>query len=237
MLHIYKGIDELLQAHAAFFIATANEAILKKNKFVVALSGGNSPKKLFQLLASDQYKNQTDWSRMYFFFGDERYVPFDHPDSNSLMAKKAFLDVLNINDDQVCIVDTSLDPTSAALDYEKKICRFFKDDEQAFDLILLGLGDDAHTASLFPGTSVLWIDEEMVKEVYLSDKATYRITMTAPLINKAHKVAFFTYGENKANAVYEVIKGEKNIIKYPAQLIKPLGELHWFLDEAAASKL
>lgn len=167
---------------------------------------------------------------------DERYVAHDHPDSNYLMATTA-LAPLNLSDEQIFKVDTSLDPESAALEYERCLKRHFGQDV-AFDLVLLGLGDDAHTASLFPGTSVLFNDENLIKEVYLEDKQVYRITMTAPLINKAKNIAFLTFGEGKADAIKHVLEGEKDITKYPAQLIKPMnGEVQWFVDEAAVSKL
>ncbi|WP_026902845.1 6-phosphogluconolactonase [Pedobacter glucosidilyticus] len=236
-LNIFKDADEAIVAIADYFITVANEAIQQNGSFNVSLSGGSSPKKLFELLASDALKNKIAWEKVYFFFGDERYVAHDHPDSNYLMAYKALFAPLSIGESQIFKVDTGLDPASAALNYEKCISQHFKD-EPVFDLILLGLGDDAHTASLFPGTSVLWIDEELVKDVYLQDKAVYRITMTAPLINKAKNIAFLTFGNAKADAIKAVLKGERDITKYPAQLINPVnGDLQWFIDEAAAAKL
>ncbi|MDA9555645.1 6-phosphogluconolactonase [Pelobium sp.] len=236
-LNISSNTEALYQAFAQFFVKCAQEAIVQSNKFSVALSGGSSPKKLYELLASDAYRNQIDWTKVYFFYGDERYVEHTHPDSNYLMSKNAFLDTLDIKDNQVFKVDTSLDPASAAIDYERCIRHFFNGNP-SFDLILLGLGDDAHTASLFPGTSILWIDEELVKEVYLQDKEVYRISMTAPLINQAKNVAFFTFGANKANAIQAVLEADKDINQYPAQLIEPKnGELQWFVDEAAVARL
>ncbi len=235
-LNIFKESNEAIEALAALFIKDAKQAIAKNDKFSVALSGGSSPKKLYELLAS-KYKNDIDWTKVYFFFGDERYVANDHPDSNYLMAKTAMLDSLAIDDKQVFKVDTTLDPASAALAYQRWICGFF-DDEAIFDLILLGLGDDAHTASIFPGTDLVWVDEEQVKEVYLKDKEVYRISFTAPLINDAKQIAFLTFGANKADAIKAVLEGEKDVAKYPAQLIKPTnGKLDWFVDEAAVSKL
>lgn len=236
-LNVFKKADEAISATADFFAACANEAIAQNDKFSVALSGGNSPKKLFELLASADYNSKIDWTKVHFFFGDERYVEHTHPDSNYLMAKNAFLDILNISENQINIVNTSLDPASAALEYERCIEKFFKNQPQ-FDLILLGLGDDAHTASLFPGTSIVWIDEELVKEVYLKDKSVYRISFTAPLINQAKNIAFLTFGASKADAIKAVLEAEKDISKYPAQLIEPKnGTLNWFVDEEAVAKL
>ena len=235
-LIIRENIEELIRLNADLFVDTANQEIAAKGSFTVALSGGSSPKKMFELLASD-YKSATDWSKVYFFFGDERYVPADSPESNFLMAKNAFLDILNIPEENIFAVDTTVDPESAALEYAKCICIFF-DDEPVFDLILLGLGDNSHTASLFPHTPILFIDEELVKEVYLEDQQVYRISMTAPLINKAKKIAFLAFGEAKAEAVKQVIQGERDINNHPAQLIDPCnGTVYWFLDKAAASLL
>lgn len=236
-LNVFQNPDDVIKALANFFVKCANDAINDHQQFFVALSGGNSPKKLHQLLASEDYKNQIDWTKAMFFFGDERYVPHDHPDSNYLMAKETLLDPLNIAEEQVCKVDTSLDPASAAQDYARCICKHFKE-EAIFDLILLGMGDDAHTASIFPHTPLVWIDEELVKEVYLEDKKVYRISMTAPLINQAKNVAFLTFGEAKAPALKAVLKGERDVAQYPSQLIKPKnGTLNWFVDEAATSLL
>ena len=235
-LNVFKESNDAIVALADLFIKDAKLAIAQNDKFSVALSGGSSPKKLYELLAS-KHKDDIDWTKVYFFFGDERYVASDHPDSNYLMAKTAMLDSLEIADKQVFKVDTTLDPAGAALTYQRWICGFF-DDEPIFDLVLLGLGDDAHTASIFPGTDLVWIDEEQVKEVYLKDKAVYRISFTAPLINDAKQIAFLTFGANKADAMKAVLEGERDVAKYPAQLIKPAnGKLDWFVDEAAVSKL
>ncbi len=236
-LNIFNNSDEAIKAVASYFISVAQQAISDRTQFNVSLSGGSSPKKLYELLASAELKEQIDWTKVYFFFGDERYVAHDDPDSNYLMAYNALFAPLNISEEQIFKVDTELDPASAALDYQRIICKHFNS-EPVFDLVLLGLGDDAHTASLFPHTPLLWIDEELVKEVYLKDKAVYRISMTAPLINKAKNIAFLTFGGSKADAIKFVLEAAKDIDNYPAQLINPTnGDLQWFIDEAAAAKL
>jgi 6-phosphogluconolactonase len=236
-VNIFETPSEIIESLANCIIAIGKKAIAENNQFTLALSGGNSPKKLFQLLASENYKNQLDYSKVFFFFGDERYVAHTHPDSNYLMAKESLLDPLNIANEQVFKVDTSLDPASAAQNYEQHIFDFFNN-KPIFDFILLGLGDDAHTASIFPNTPLIWIDEEMVKEVYLENKQVYRISFTAPLINNAKNIAFLTFGANKADAIKAVFEMEKDFEQYPAQLINPEnGELYWFVDEAAVSKL
>lgn len=174
----------------------------------------------------------------FFFFGDERYVPADHPDSNALMAKKALFEPLNIRPEQIFTVDTSLSPEDAAGEYQKVIEKHFAPGLDQFDLILLGLGDNSHTASLFPFTDVLNDVEAEVKEVFLEDQQVYRITFTAPLINQAHHISFLVFGSGKAEAVRHVLEDEKDYNKYPAQLIEPVsGDVLWFMDNAAAADL
>jgi 6-phosphogluconolactonase len=229
--HIYNSPDEVISNYAAYFIKTAKESIQKNGKFTVVLSGGNSPKSVFELLAKE-YAHAIDWTSVYFFFGDERYVPSNDPDSNALMAKEALFNPLNIQENQVFTVDTTLEAKMAAADYNKKIGHFFDGQEIAFDLVMLGLGDDAHTASLFPGTEVLNEEVSGVSHVYISGKDVFRITMTAQMINDAHNIAFLVFGKNKAEAVQHVTEGEQDISRFPAQLIDKKAE--WFMDEAAA---
>lgn len=237
MLQVYKTTKEVLESAAQYFVKTAKEAIATRGRFTVALSGGSSPKGLFELLAL-AYHNEVEWAKVYFFFSDERYVPADHPDSNALMAKKSLFDPLHITSQQIFAVNTSLNPEAAAGDYQKTIEDHFASGPARFDLILLGLGDDAHTASLFPHTAVVHASEPGVKEIFVDDKKGYRITFTAPLINQANQVAFLVFGSSKANAVQHVLQDEKDYNQYPAQLIKPVnGTVVWFMDEAAASLL
>jgi 6-phosphogluconolactonase len=236
-LNVFKSEQEVLQRLAEFFITVAQQSISANGRFLVALSGGSSPKKLYELLASN-YKNNLEWNKVYFFFGDERYVSHTDPNSNYLMVKRALFDPLVISETQIFPVDTSVEPKVAAQKYTEVIRDFFKKEEMSFDLVLLGLGDNSHTASLFPNTPVLNDELPSVKEVYLEDQKAYRITFNAPLINHAYYIAFLVYGEGKAAAVHHVIEDNTDINNFPAQLIKPVkGELQWFLDSAAASKL
>lgn len=237
-LNVFPTSDEAIQALADYFVALAGQAIAARERFVVALSGGSSPKRLYELLASPAYHEQVKWEQVYFFFGDERYVPHTSPDSNYLMAKKALLDPLGIRPSQVFAVDTEEEPDEAATQYGVAIEEFFGERKARFDLVLLGLGDNAHTASLFPHTPVLHDKTVGVKEVWLPEQQVYRITFTAPLINQARVIAFLAFGAGKAEAVAQVLGTEQNIEQYPAQLIAPTsGEAAWYLDEAAASEL
>jgi 6-phosphogluconolactonase len=237
MLQIFETPGEVLAAMAEYFVKTAREAIEKNGRFTVALSGGSSPKGLFELLVSG-YRDKIEWAKTYFFFGDERYVPAYHPDSNSLMATKALFEPLNIAPHQIFSIDTSLPPQESARAYQKAIGQHFAPGLPVFDLILLGLGEDAHTASLFPHTSVLNAKEPGVKEIFVADKQVYRITFTAPLINLAKHIAFLVFGESKAEAALQVLTGNTNYHQYPAGLIQPsAGDVAWFMDRAAAALL
>lgn len=236
--HIYPSTEEVLRGLADYFVAQAKVAIDARGRFSVALSGGSSPKKLYELLASDAYRDQVEWPRVFFFFGDERDVLPTDPESNYLMAKNALLDPLNIAPAQVFAVNTKQPAADAAQAYTTTIQEFFGSEEARFDLVLLGLGDNSHTASLFPHTAVLHVATAGAQEVYVEEKQVYRITLTAPLINQARAVAFLVYGADKAAAVQSVINGPRDIEEYPAQLITPTeGEAQWFLDEAAAAEL
>ncbi|WP_139923059.1 6-phosphogluconolactonase [Hymenobacter sp. DG01] len=237
-LHIFPTPAESLDHLADFFVELAARAIQAHGRFSVALSGGSSPKKLYELLASEEYRGRVAWEKVFFFFGDERYVPPTDADSNYRMAREALLEPLGIAPAQVFAVDTALTPAEAAQHYTQTIEQFFGQAEARFDLVLLGLGDNSHTASLFPHTPVLHDATVGAREVFVEEKQAYRITLTAPLLNLAQTTVFLVYGADKAAAVQHILTGERNIDEYPAQLIAPAsGELHWFLDEAAASRL
>lgn len=237
-LLIYKTQAELFEDLVDYIINIADQSIQEKDCFNFVLTGGNSPKALYEMLATT-YKDKIDWTKVYFFFGDERNVAPNHESYNGLMAKKAILAPLNIPADHIFYVDTTLEPEKAAIEYHKAIVDHFDGGDLTFDLILLGMGDDAHTASLFPGTSILKSREVEIDSVYVDKLSTYRISFTAPLINKAKNIAFLVFGEGKAEAVKHVIDDkEKNTDLYPSQLINPIdGNVTWFLDSEAASKL
>ena len=237
-INVFKTVQELLVAMADYFVSTAKSSISSRKEFNVALSGGSSPKRLYEILSSSDFKHQVEWDKVNFFFGDERYVPADDPDNNALMVKKALFDPLNISSSNIFTINTSLPPEEAAKKYTLTIANHFKDQKIRFDLVLLGLGDNSHTASLFPYTSVLSDKSASVKAVFLEEQNVYRITMTAPLINQARQIAFLVYGEAKTDAVRHVLEDVIDTEKYPAQLIHPeKGDLGWYLDEAAASGL
>lgn len=237
-LLIYKTIEELTQDLADYIIKIAEVSIEENDRFNFVLTGGSSPKTLYHFLAKE-CEHRIDWEKVYFFFGDERNVPANDENYNGLMAKKALLDPLNIKDDHIFYVDTTLAPEKAAIEYKKAIDNHFKGEDLVFDLILLGMGDDAHTASIFPHTSLVKDEEVNVASVFVEKLNTYRVSFTAPLINKAENIAFLVFGENKAEAIKHVIGDEqKDFDLYPSQLIDPIdGKLTFFTDEAATKLL
>ncbi|PWS29057.1 6-phosphogluconolactonase [Pedobacter yonginense] len=237
-LLIYKTPEELNQDLADYIIKVAEVSIEENDRFNFVLTGGNSPKRLYNLLATE-CKHRIDWEKVYFFFGDERNVPSDDENYNGLMAKKELFDKLEIAEDHIFYINTTLAPEKAAIEYKKAIDNHFKGSDPIFDFILLGMGDDAHTASIFPHTKLVKNEEATVSSVFVEKLNTYRISLTAPLINKAENVAFLVFGENKAEAIKHVIGGEvKDFDTYPSQLIDPIdGKLTWFVDEAATKLL
>lgn len=234
-MRIFDHVDGLLEALADRIVVLANVAIDVKGSFTLVLSGGSSPKRLYELLASEDYRHLIDWSNVYFFFGDERNVPATDAQSNALMAKKTLFAPLDIPKANIFPVNTRLAPAQAAAAYAETLRAYFHPKPIEFDCVLLGLGDNAHTASLFPYTAVLFDPDATVRSVFVEELNAYRITLTAPLINQANEVIFLVYGANKAIAVKQVLGAERNIGKYPAQLIQPdHGSVYWYLDEAAA---
>jgi 6-phosphogluconolactonase len=235
---IYNDKEDLLKDLATDILKIGNQAIADRGVFNFVLTGGSSPKALYQSLATT-YKAELDWTKVYFFFGDERYVDPEDSSYNGLMAKDSILAPLEVAADHIFYVNTKLSHQDAAKDYIDRILEHFKGDSPAFDLILLGMGDEGHTASLFPYTDILESTEATVQAVYVDKLSTYRISFTAPLINLARNIAFLVFGSSKAEAVKEVIEFEKkDPTLYPAQLIAPVnGNLTWFLDKDAAALL
>ncbi|WP_186755607.1 6-phosphogluconolactonase [Echinicola salinicaeni] len=238
MINIHKDPAALGEVAAKLFVNSAKAAIEEKGKFTVALTGGSSPVQLYKLLAEEKYKSQVDWDKVFVFWGDERWVPLEDEQSNAGMAYDTLLNHVPVPKENIYPMwAAGITPEARAAEYEGYL-RKELGEAGVFDLILLGMGDDGHTASLFPGTEVLEEKEKWVEGYFLKAKDIHRITLTAPLINKAKKIVFFVFGENKSNALYEVLEGEPNYQLYPSQLIEPLeGELLWLADEAAASKL
>jgi 6-phosphogluconolactonase len=235
-LLIYETPQELAEAAARDFVARAEDAINALGRFAVVLAGGSTPKATYEALARD-YSGELDWSRVHVFFGDERTVPPDHEDSNYRMAHEVLLSRVPVGG--VHRMRGELPPAEAAEAYEEGLRKFFgPDGVPAFDLILLGLGEDGHTASLFPETSALDVTDRWVVANPVLKRETTRLTLTVPAINAARAVNFQVAGEDKAEALKEILEGDADPRAYPAKFIRPEGgDLTWMVDKAAASLL
>jgi len=237
-LHIYKDADELSSSVADWITEYVRDTLGHNQRFTVALSGGSTPRKLHDLLAAAPYREMIDWKKMHFFWGDERAVPFGDERNNAKMAFDTLLDKVPVKQENIHIIRTDIDPVEAAGQYEKTLRGYFDDTGTTFDLVLLGMGDDGHTLSLFPGYDIVQEEERWADAFYLEEQEMDRITLTAPVVNRAAKVAFLVAGGGKAKALQQVIEGKYEPEIYPSQRISPVsGELYWFLDEAAASLL
>ena len=236
---ISKTSDELSEKFADWLVNYVAEVLKKQDRFTIALSGGSTPKKLYQLLASDKYKSKIDWSKLHFFWGDERFVPFNDERNNAKMAHEELLDHVPVNKKHIHVMQTmGPEPEESAIEYENILHDYFDDKTNTFDLVILGLGNDAHTLSLFPGYEVVAENKKWVSALYLKEQQMYRITLTAAVVNKAARVAFLVSGGDKAAALYHVLASEHEPYLYPAQAIQPFNsELYWFYDEAASADL
>jgi 6-phosphogluconolactonase len=204
--------------------------------FAVSLSGGSTPRRLYECLAAPDIASRFPWKRTHWFWGDERFVPHDHPDSNYRMAREAFFSRVAVPADNIHAVPTEgLSPGQAAIAYEATLKRFYGADTLAsdrplFDVTLLGIGNDGHTASLFPGQPALQETRRWVVAV-IGAKAEARITLTYPALDSSRDVAFVVTGQEKRDVVARAQAGDRTI---PAGVVRPVGRLHWFTDRAAA---
>jgi 6-phosphogluconolactonase len=233
-VRVYESPEELAEAAAREFVAKAGEAIEERGRSAVVLAGGSTPKATYGVLARD-YAGRIDWSKVHVFFGDERTVPPDHEDSNYRMARETLLDHIRVG--SVHRIRCELPPDEAATAYEQELRDFFGEELPRFDLILLGIGADGHTASLFPETPALEVADRWVVSNPVPKLDTNRITLTVPVINAARSVDFLVAGEDKAEALKEILEGDADPRKYPARLIQPPGGPDWMLDRAAAAAL
>ncbi len=241
-VQVYERTDDLLHAAADVFAAHASAAIDDHGRFAVALAGGSTPRGMHTLLAGPGYRDRIDWSRIWFYWGDERTVPPDSPESNYHMAVETLLSKVPVGQDQIFRIPAELpDPAVAARDYADVLRETFELSEgevPAFDLIFLGMGPDGHTASLFPHTEALEEIDELVAPNYVPKLNTNRITLTVPVLNASSAIAFLVAGQDKADALAAVLEGPYDPDTYPSQLVSPVaGELLWLVDAAAAAKL
>jgi 6-phosphogluconolactonase len=237
-LHICKDADELSNAVCNWMSDYISATLEKQSIFTIALSGGSTPKKLHKILASSPHKEKINWEKMHFFWGDERAVPFEDERNNARMAYDTLLNSVPVPASQIHVMRTDISPEDAAIQYEQLLHQYFDQKQHSFDLVLLGMGDDGHTLSLFPGTDIIYEQNAWVKAFLLSSQNMYRISLTAPIVNRSACIAFLATGSNKAGTLKQVLEGEFQPDIYPSQLIMPEnGQLHWFVDEAAATQL
>lgn len=243
IVHRFSDREELARNAAAAFVSVGREALDARGRLLVALSGGSTPADLYQSLTNPEYRRQLDWSRAEFFWGDERAVSPDDQESNYRMACDALLGPLNIPPEHIHRIEAERgDPEAAAQEYAAAIAGCFDvsvtDLPPAFDLILLGLGEDGHTASLFPHTRALRVTNRWVVANQVPQLSTTRITMTFPLINRARAVFFLVAGDAKASALARVLHGPYDAMSFPSQAVHPdNGRLECFIDHAAAAQL
>lgn len=237
-IYVFPDSLALQQAVAGAWVDLAREAIAARGKFCMALSGGSTPKALYQLMASAEYRTSVEWDKCHLFFGDERFVPSDHADSNYRMARLALFEQVELATANIHHVDTSLaDPESCAQAYDEELRSVLPHDEQGrpvFDLMLQGMGDDGHTASLFPGTSILTETNKIVAAAYVEKFNAWRISVTFPVINHARHVIFLISGKGKAEIIKKVLLDPVSEPILPVQMLSPHGQLDWYLDSDAA---
>jgi 6-phosphogluconolactonase len=264
-LHLYKDGEVLSQAAAKWISGRIATTLKTSARFTIALSGGSTPKRLHQILAQAPYTvrsdrgapgaardgkatggttrtpagsgEQIDWSKLHIFWGDERAVPFEDDRNNAKMAYDTLLNFVPVPAAQIHVMRTDISPAQSAIEYEKILHQYFDNTPFSFDLVLLGMGDDGHTLSLFPGMPIVHEEKAWAKSFRLPAQDMSRITLTKTIVNKSAAVAFLTAGSAKTHALKEVLEGAYNPDLYPSQEIKPSGELHWFVDEAAAADL
>jgi 6-phosphogluconolactonase len=238
-LEVFGSVSELIRGVGEKVAVCIEEAIALHGVASVGLSGGSTPRSVYELLGSDEFRTRVDWTRVHLFWGDERCVPPFMPESNFRMVNEALIKRISIPEANVHRILGERPPREAALAYEQDIKALFDLQEgqwPAFSLVLLGLGEDGHTASLFPETPVIQEQVRLVAEVHVEELSADRITMTLPLINNAASVMCIVSGRSKAMVLRQVLEGD--VVRYPAQMVNPVsGQLYWLVDQEAASQL
>tara|TARA_B100000315_G_scaffold246593_1_gene274078 strand:- start:16017 stop:16757 length:741 start_codon:yes stop_codon:yes gene_type:complete len=239
---IVKDIEEMSKLGANHMAKIIERSVKERGKCMIALSGGNTPKKLYERLASEEFSPRIPWESTYWFFGDERHVPPDHDDSNYKMSSDSLLSKVPIPNDNIHRIMTERqDPQTIALNYELTLMKAFNlapGELPVFDLMFLGVGTDGHIASLFPHSESLYVTTQMATANKVPETETWRITMTFPVINEAKHLLFLVAGEEKAKALHQVLEGPSNPQEFPAQLVRQKrGFQLWLIEKSAASLL
>ncbi|HTP65345.1 MAG TPA: 6-phosphogluconolactonase, partial [Geobacteraceae bacterium] len=238
MIKVYPDQESLSQAAAKLFVDGARRAAAAKGRFAVLLAGGETPRRTYEILARPPLVGTVPWGQVHLFWGDERYVPSGDPASNARMVGQALISHVPVPASQVHPIPYRSSPRESAVEYEDVLRSFFMNGLPRFDLVFLGLGENGHTASLFPGTSAVEERHRWVTEVYVAEQGTFRVTLTAPVINRAALVVFIVSGKGKSAILRETLEGNQAPRRIPARLIKPSsGELLWLVDREAARLL
>jgi 6-phosphogluconolactonase len=244
-VEVLPGADALMETAAERLVGRASAAIRASGRFVLALAGGSTPRGLYQLLASPRHAQRIEWAHVHVFWGDERCVPPDDPASNYRMAREALLDRVPVPPSNVHRIHAEDRPAAAAAAYEEDLRRVFSTPDgppreapgACFDLILLGMGDNGHTASLFPGLTAVRESRRWVLAEYVSEVSMWRVTLTPPVINAAADVLFVVSGSAKAPMLHQVLEGPRRPDALPAQAIVPRAGATWLVDAAAGADL
>jgi 6-phosphogluconolactonase len=238
-IEVLSDLEALSLRAASIFVSASRNSIATKRRFAVAISGGSTPRRLYTLLGSETYRDQVDWQHVHFFWADERCVPKEDEASNFRTAFDTFLSKIALPDKNIHRIKGEEAPDKAARDYEEEIRRFFGESERpGFDLIILGVGEDGHTASLFPGSKSLEERVRLAIPVYLGEPSKNRITLTLPVLNNAVQILFLAAGPSKASVLSEILGDGGKRKWFPAGLVRPAhGNMTWLIDQEAARKL
>jgi len=228
--------EQLAQSAAKWIAEQIQAAVAERGICYMVLSGGKTPENIYRLLAMKPYKDVVPWQQVHFFWGDERMVPFNDEQNNAKMAFDALLDHLDIPPGNIHRMSSMEVPESAEIQYDELLHHYFREsDEFSFDIVLLGMGDDGHTLSLFPQTAVLTDLQHWVSAYFVEKVKQYRITLLPAIVNKARSLAFIVSGNSKSVAFEKVVKGKPDPVNFPAQLICPVnGELYWLIDSGVS---
>lgn len=238
-IRIFKDMEELSRSAADLFVEQASHSMRERGGFLVALNGGSTPTRLFQLLASE-YREKVDWNKIHVFWGDERLVPAEDPESSYGQARNLFLRDVPIPEVNIHRVDGAMQPAEAADAYANTLKRYAVHPMEfpRFDLSFLGMGEDGHTASLFPGSALDVTEPVLAVTAQYQNRPARRVTLTPLVFNQARMIVFMATGEKKAHPLAEVLSGRYQPDLYPAQRIEPKnGKVIWLVDEDAASNL
>lgn len=238
MIRVLNDPEALALEAARIFVQQAQFSVNRRDRFCAALSGGHTPGRLYDLLAGPPFLDKVPWARTHIFWGDERCVPADDKENNALMARQALLDHVPVPQDQIYPILCHEAPAKSAEQYRDLLYDFYAGGFPVFDMVLLGLGENGHTASLFPYDEILKDQDAWTSSVYVEEQDMYRVTLMPAVINRARLVMFLVSGDSKASVLKEVIDGPTDPFRLPAQLIRTeSGELVWLVDEAAAARL